>query len=355
MPRYFLDLPEEGTSRSWDPHSGPHPERADTRYFGGVFREMEKTLVDPDLDIHLTWDSERLPRYGNRVVAVVLRDETGRIPRYSGRVRAVFKCYGSRPALGAGPLRNPSATGLLELAQYALRWVRWLPGGAAYARLAAGRRLRRRRPPPRVHAIPLGTYNQLDLPMIAIDERPTDLFFAGSVDHRASPRRLVSPKTRSRREMLAAVRRLGRLHPGLCLDMRVTVGFAASAAASPEAYSRGLMNARVCLAPRGTSVETFRLLEGLRAGCVVVAERLPRHLLLRRSADSHPGPLGSPRAHAPARPRRSGGAQAPARGLAGLVARVLLRRGRWAPGCRAPQLTRARHGYAAPPLLNPCR
>jgi hypothetical protein len=37
------------------------------------------------------------------------------------------------------------------------------------------------------------------------------------------------------------------------------------------------MNARVCLAPRGTSVETFRLLEGLRAGCVVVAERLPRH------------------------------------------------------------------------------
>ena len=147
MPRYFLDLPEEGTSRSWDPHSGPHPERADTRYFGGVFREMEKTLVDPDLDIHLTWDSERLPRYGNRVVAVVLRDEAGRIPRYSGRVRAVFKCYGSRPALGAGPLRNPSATGLLELAQYALRWVRWLPGGAAYARLAAGRRLRRRRPP----------------------------------------------------------------------------------------------------------------------------------------------------------------------------------------------------------------
>lgn len=277
MPRYFLDLPEEGTSRSWDPHSGPHPERADTRYFGGVFREMEKTLVDSDLDIHLTWDSERLPRYGNRVVAVVLRDEGGRIPRYSGRVRAVFKCYGSRPALGAGPLRNPSATGLLELAQYALRWVRWLPGGAAYARLAAGRRLRRRRPPARVQAIPLGTYNQLDLPMIAIDERPTDLFFAGSVDHRASPRRLVSPKTRSRREMLAAVRRLGRRHPGLCIDMRVTVGFAASAAASPEAYSRALMNARVCLAPRGTSVETFRLLEGLRAGCVVVAERLPRH------------------------------------------------------------------------------
>ena len=36
------------------------------------------------------------------------------------------------------------------------------------------------------------------------------------------------------------------------------------------------MDARVCLAPRGTSVETFRVLEGLRCGCVVVGERLPR-------------------------------------------------------------------------------
>ncbi len=277
MPRYFLDLPDSTAPLAWDPHTGPHPERADTRYFGGVFREMEKTLLDPDLDIHLTWDSERLPAYGDRVVAVVLRDETGRIPRYTGRVRAVFKCYGSRPALGGGPLRNPGPTGVLELAQYAVRWMRWLPGGAAHARLLAGRRLRGRPAPPRIEIIPIGTYNQLDLPMLGIDERPTDLFFAGSIDHRSSLRRLVSPKTRARKEMFAAVRRLGRRRPGLSVDMRVTGGFTASAACSPEVYSRALMDARVCLAPRGTSVETFRVFEGLRAGCIVVAERLPPH------------------------------------------------------------------------------
>ena len=277
MPRYFLDLPDSTAPLAWDPHTGPHPERADTRYFGGVFREMERTLVDPRLDIHLTWDSERLPSYGDRVVAVVLRDETGRIPRYTGRVRAVFKCYGSRPSLGSGPLRHPGPTGVLELAQYVVRWKRWLPGAVAHARLLAGRRLRGRPAPPPIEVIPIGTYNQIELPMLGIDERPTDLFFAGSVDHRRSLRRLVSPKTRSRREMLAAVRRLGRLRPRLSLDMRVTDGFAASAAGSPEVYSRALMDSRVCLAPRGTSVETFRVLEGLRAGCIVVAERLPPH------------------------------------------------------------------------------
>lgn len=277
MARYFLDLPDEKTSRVWDPHAGPHPARADTRYFGGVFRAMEKALLDPDLDIHLTWSSERLPSYGGRVVAVVLRDETGQVPRYSGRVLAVFKCYGRRPELGAGPLRNPTATGVLELAQYGVRWLRWLPGGFARLRLVAGRRVRGKPAPAPVHTIPPGTYNQLELPMVAVDERETDLFFAGSVDHRPSLRRLVSPKTRSRREMLAAARRLGRHRPDLCLDLRVTSGFAASAAASPEVYSRALMNARVCLAPRGTSVETFRVFEALRAGCVVVAERLPKH------------------------------------------------------------------------------
>jgi hypothetical protein len=277
VPRYFLDLPDERNPRTWDPHAGPHPARADTRYFGGVFREMERTLLNSDIDVHLTWSAKRLPSYGKRVVAVVLRDETGQIPRYSGRVLAVFKCYGSRPQLGAGPLRNPTATGLLELAQYAVRWLRWLPGALAHLRLLTGRRLRGKPVPARVYVIPPGTYNQLELPVRAIEQRHNDLFFAGSVAHGPSLRRALSPKTHARREMLAAVGRLGRRRPDLCLDLRVTVGFAASAAASPQVYSHALMNARVCLAPRGTSVETFRVFEGLRAGCVVVAERLPRY------------------------------------------------------------------------------
>jgi hypothetical protein len=278
VPRYFVDLPDAAGPLPWDPHAGPRPERADTRYFGAVFQAMEARLDDADIDVLLTWDAARLPWYGERVVAVVLGDEGSRIPRYTASVRAVFKAYGIRPALGAGPLRDPSPAGLANLAQWGLRWLRWLPGGTAHAGVIVARRLRRRPPPPAVTVIPLGTYNQIDLPVVPMDDRATDVFFAGSVEHVASLRhRLASPKTRARREMLAALGRLARRRPALRLDVRLTPGFDASAAASPLAYSRALVDARVCLAPRGTSLETFRVFEGLRAGCVVVADRLPRH------------------------------------------------------------------------------
>lgn len=278
MARYFLDLAGESSPRRWDPHSGPHPASGDTRYFGGVFREMERRLQDGRLDFYLTKDWERLPAYGDRVVAVVLADEVGHIPRYVGRVRAVFKCYGTRPALGVGPLHDPSLTGLGNLAQFAVRWLRWLPEGLAYGRLRAGRRLRGRPAPSEVWTIPLGTYNQIELPIVPIEERSTDLFFAGSVEHEGSLcHRVGSPKTRARRELLAAVGELAAVRPDLRVEVRPTPSFQASAAASPEDYSHALMNAKVCLAPRGTSVETFRFFEGLRAGCVVVGGGLPRH------------------------------------------------------------------------------
>ena len=268
MPRYLLDLPEEPAPRSWDPHSGPDPLRADTRYFGAVFLAMEPLLDNPELDFYLTWNWERLPAYGDRVVAVLLGDEVGRIPRYAGQVRAVFKSYGTHPVLGSSVLSDPSITGLSSLVQYGVRWLRWLPSAFAHARSHR---------PGAVTTIPLGTYNQLDLPMVPIEQRTTDLFFAGSVAHKASLRQRFGPKTLTRLDMLAAVKRLADQRPGLRLDMRLTPDFGASVAAAPGDLSRGLMASKVCLAPRGTSLETFRVFEGLRAGCVVVGGRLPPH------------------------------------------------------------------------------
>jgi hypothetical protein len=269
MPRYFLDLPDGHTPIAWDPRAGPRPERADTRYFGSAFLAMEQLLEDDELDVYLTWNVDRLPSYGERVLAVVLGDEAGRIPRYADRVRAVFKCYGTRPTLGSPIL------GAGGLAQWAYRWARWLPGGAIH--LWCG--VRRRRvggDRQRMFTIPVGTFNQLDLPVRGIAERSTDVFFAGSVQHRGAAHRLTAPKERARREMLAAAGQLERRRPQLRLDLRLTQDFTGSASSSAEQYSRALMDSKVCLAPRGTSLETFRVFEGLRYGCVVVSEHLPK-------------------------------------------------------------------------------
>src|SRR3984893_937811 len=237
MARYFLDLPENGAPRRWDPFAGPRPERKDTRYWAGVFREMEHTLRDGGIDVYLTFDPHRLPRYGDSVVAVVLGYEVGRIPSYVDRVRAVFKCYGTRPVLGSGPLHNPSLTGIAEFAQCAVRWLRWLPGGAAHGGLLLRRATRGQGLAP-VSTVPLGTFNQLDLPIVPIEERPTDVFFAGSVEHGGALRhRLLSPKVRARREMLAAVERLAASRSALRTDLRLTHGFSASEAASSAGYS----------------------------------------------------------------------------------------------------------------------
>jgi hypothetical protein len=281
MPRYFLDLPGEGTPIAWNPHDGPRPERADTRYFSAVFIEMERTLRDPDIDVHLTWDPHWLPDYGANVVAVVLGDEVGQIPRYSDRVRATFKGYGVRPVLGAGPLRDPSLTGLMALVQCGIRWGKWLPGGGAYLLRAGARRLRGGGPPAPLFTIPIGTYNQVELPVVPIADRPTHVSFAGSLEHRASfAQHFGAPKTLARREMLSALERLSERRPDLRLDVHVTADFGESVSMSPGTYSRSLMDSKICLAPRGTAIETFRVLEGLRYGCVVVADRLPKRWFL---------------------------------------------------------------------------
>jgi hypothetical protein len=277
VPRYFLDLPEQDVPQRWDPHAGSRAERADTRYFAGVFTEMERWLDDGDLDVYMTWDVKRLPRYGDRIVAVVLGDETAQIPRYVVRVRAVFKAYGTRPVIGTSALKVVDLVALGEIAQYAARWIRWIPGGATYGWHQLRREASRESGSLALGTIPLGTYNQLDLPLVAMADRCTDLFFAGSIEHRKSPWERVKPKTQARTQMLAAVDQLRKNRPELRVVVRVTPSFDASASSPDRAYSEALMDSRICLAPRGASTETFRVLEGLRYGCLVVCEPLPPH------------------------------------------------------------------------------
>ena len=249
--------------------------RFDCVYFGRALRAMEERLRTRDLTVYLTWDLRELPTYGDDVVAVVLGDEESRRPVYADSVRAVFKCSGERPWIGSALLRRRTYLSLLIFLQGARRWLRHLPDDLRVLR----RRLQGRRPRPVEH-LPLGFYNQLDLPLTDFDARRTAVFFAGSLERmqrsRLSPRRwLRMPKSVARQEMLDALAEYQRRRPEVPVNLRLTPSFASTTRADAARYSRELMDARVCLAPRGTNAETYRFFEGLRYGCVVVTERLP--------------------------------------------------------------------------------
>jgi hypothetical protein len=110
-----------------------------------------------------------------------------------------------------------------------------------------------------------------------IAERPVDVLFNGSVEtreRRGLRRHMATPKTHSRRAMLARLSELRAQAPELRVDVTLTPSFADSKATPAAAYWRRLADAKLCLAPRGDTLETYRLFEAARAGCVVLAEKL---------------------------------------------------------------------------------
>jgi hypothetical protein len=106
-------------------------------------------------------------------------------------------------------------------------------------------------------------------------ERKYHSFFAGNVrpGQKGWRRWIETPKEVGRRAMLQAVERLRQSRPDFRFDGGVTDQRVAGEIGS---YSERMMNAKICLAPRGSVVESFRWFEGLKFGCLVISERLPK-------------------------------------------------------------------------------
>lgn len=271
-----------------DPISFQPPELAsrsplDALYFRRVLAAMEPRLNVGGLTFYLTSSTTELPAYGKDVVAIVVGDEAARIPSYFHRVAITFKGYGIRPTLGVRPRAVVSRLGLAAALDLIEKLLICTPGAGNFAVQAL--RARAIRPPalPGVFTIPLGYHQQLDRPIVPILERPVDVFFAGSVSHFVGgnvplARRVVpSAKAISRKRMLDGLASAQAASPDLRVDLHISRGFADPDALSPEAYSDRLMAARICLAPRGNSPDTLRLFEGMRYGCIVLSDPLPRH------------------------------------------------------------------------------
>ena len=252
----------------------------DCTYFGRVLRIVERRCRGRGLTFYLTWDVTRLPSYGASVVAIVLGDEWCRRPAYAARVRAVFHCYGDDLMLG--PLRRLDLLALLVAVQWLRTSVARMPFRVrGLVDRAFGKNAR-------VYDIPLGYLHDGDAPIVPLAARSRDVWFAGSVAQTATARGLKgwlgTPKSRVRRLMIDALDALRAQRPAANVDVRLTADFTSSVAATPAAYGEALAQTKICVAPRGTSFETFRWFEGLRSGCVVVGEALPR----RRYYDGAP-------------------------------------------------------------------
>ncbi len=80
------------------------------------------------------------------------------------------------------------------------------------------------------------------------------------------------------------MRRIQSEYPDLsvCLDVKDSyVPNAGGTAVSERSYSELMMDTRICPVPRGTRLETGRLYEAMRYGCVLVTEPLPDRWFLR--------------------------------------------------------------------------
>jgi len=262
-------------------------------YFRRVFVAMEQHLSTSGLQFYLTWKLDELPTTGPNVVAVVLGDEWSRIPTYVDDVLVTFKCYGTRPPLDLG--MRPNQFNTMRLLKQIRTFAHYLPGWVSSAARRATRAVRGQKASP-IHSIPLGYGNQLDLPIRPMAERSIDVFFAGSVEHghdRGLKKWIVSPKTLSRQQMLDHLDLLVAKRSDVRVALSTPKTFAWNAihygqdageqVLDAEGYSTQMMDSKICLVPRGTSLETFRYFEALRYGCVLVTERLSQRWFYHNS------------------------------------------------------------------------
>ena len=272
-----------GRFAPWD-LDDPAPPYIDLRYFADVMREFEALVPQGGWHILATDDlAGPLPVDGRDVVVLCLGDELAVTPRYAHRVALVAKTMGGRsrrPTFAPRPSMSLAWLPLLA-AQELLVQLRRTPWAARA--LAQTLRLRRRA---QILDIPLGIRAYVDVPPKPIGERSYDVAFAGSLvnEEREHRRPWASQKLRARQVFLAEVERLRERRPDLAIWLRVVATHWDGATATGS-YAHALADAKAVLCPRGSSVDTHRYFETLRAGAVPIYEMLPR----RAYYDGAPG------------------------------------------------------------------
>lgn len=276
---------------AWDPFSGEEGPTPECAYLGGIMRTVEQRWQGAPLRVYVTKDTQWVPATGDDVVVVLMNDNWFRTPAYSGEVLAVLRNNTARPYFPWSTLWPPNRLALVALANYGRVLAERTLHTARHRRVA---RIHGWRPPTRATTveIPLGYFRQPDMPVIPLSERPNDLYFGGSLVHarerggrvrRALKGLLGSPKQHYRAEMLRRTEAFAAERPEVRAKITISGDLHGLSAHEASSYGEDMMSSRVALVPRGTALESYRLFEAWRYGCVVVCEPLARTRLYEAS------------------------------------------------------------------------
>ncbi len=246
-------------------------------YFIRGFRILEATHEFDGYIVCFAWSSRtRLPHFGNHVIALIYGDEHCRIPGYVGRVGAVMKCHGLYPPFV--PRARPLRLAQIELVEFLRNLALWMPTGWRWAFSQEVRA--------RCHLLPMGYGIPSDVPIVEFAQRRYLSSFLGSIAK--VPKRHVlrfligTPKAYSRTRLVEVLRRIEDRYGPDRIRVSCTSDFQESLSQG-QSYAEVMAETQFCVAPRGTTHETWRVFDGLKAGCVVIADHLPRYPYYRGS------------------------------------------------------------------------
>ncbi len=204
------------------------------------------------------------------LVVFVMGDEWARVPTYANRCLAVYKAPGQHMNLALH--RRWWRFNAMALLQYVRQQSKRIPHHSVDVKQ-------------NIFAIPYGYYR---LPrrqhVTPINQRAIDASFTGSIDHKNVLGGLIKTnKVLSRERMVSTVDQWKKDKP-YSIDVKLSSYFP-KARDTPEFddYPQILMNTKICLSPRGTHLETYRLCEGMYYGCIVIAEQQPDHWFAEKS------------------------------------------------------------------------
>ena len=243
-------------------------------YFAQVMSEVQHSLPQfEDYTFVFTRSVDELPAKFDKtpnLVVFIMGDEWARVPVYAHRVHAVFKAPGQHIKLATHNRwwRFNLMTTMQFIRQHLKRFPRY-----------------HREQSKNIFAIPYGYYRLPQRTAVTpINDRSLDASFTGSIDHKQAFFGLVkTAKVLSRERIVEIVQKWQKDKP-YNVEVKLS-SFFPKAKDEPEHndYPKTLMDTKVCLSPRGTHLETYRLCEGMYYGCVVIAEEQPNHWFAENS------------------------------------------------------------------------